>query len=118
MEIYFSLPPLSVAEAMGFLRAISQARADAAHTRHPAARGLIEVRVQWSSAASRVYLSAAALRLAVQYDICSSPEKQHAARELPSDAQVMLKYEPSFTTRPGTMRVVEHERARPSQSHG
>ena len=100
METYFSLPCFSDAEAQRFVRALSLAHTEAAVTRHPEARGLIEARVQRLGASARVFLSASAIRLATRYELCPTIEEQHSVHQLPTDAEVMLKYEPDFTTPP------------------
>ena len=107
--VYFSLPLMPSRDAWRLVLALSQAHASAAYTGHPAARGLIEVRVQRVGPSARVFLSGAVLRIAAQYGLCATLEEQHAERELPAGALVMLKYEPTFTT-PPAMQAIENER--------
>ena len=112
MEIYFSLPLMPSQDAWRLVLSLSRAHANAALTRLPAAQGLIEVRVQRVGAEARVFLGASTLRIAAQYDLCQAIDEQHADWELPSDARVMLKYEPSFKTPPDAMRAIEDARSR------
>ena len=112
IEVYFSLPLMPSQEAWRLVLALSQAHANAAYTQHPAARGLIEVRVLRVGPDARVFLSASMLRVAAQYGLCSAIDEQHAVWELPGEARVMLKYEPSFTTPPDAMHAIEDARSR------